>query len=105
VKGNLVQNPLHHRLQPPRTDVFDRRIEIDRDIGKGVDGVIGEGDRQVFGAISATYCLIRLASVSRQDAAEIILAQRLQLHADRQTALQFRQQVGWLGDVETRRTR
>src|SRR3546814_5280886 len=35
-----------------------------------------------------------------EDADEVVLAQRAQLHADREAALHFRDQVGRLGQVE-----
>ena len=41
-EGNLVEHPLHHRLQPPRADILDRGIDRDRDIGERVDAVGGE---------------------------------------------------------------
>ena len=37
IEGKLVQNPLHHRLQPPGTDILDGRIQLDRDIGSGAN--------------------------------------------------------------------
>ncbi len=54
-------------------------------------------------AISAMYCLMRLASRLGEDAAEILARQGLQFDADRQAALQFRQQVRRLRDVECAR--
>ena len=38
-----------------------------------------------------------------ENAAKVILREGLQFDADRQAALQFRQQVRWLGDVESAR--
>jgi len=49
---------------------------------------------------SATYCLISDASGSVQDAAHVVARQRRQLDPDRQTALQFRQQVRGFCDME-----
>src|SRR6476660_4151456 len=43
-EGNLVEDALHHRLQAPRADVLDARIDLDRDRGQCVDGIIGEDE-------------------------------------------------------------
>ena len=32
-EGDFVEHALHHRLQPPRADVLDRRVDRDRDVG------------------------------------------------------------------------
>ena len=51
-------------------------------------------------AISATYCLMRLASVSVRMRRKSSLVSGRQLDADRQPALQLGQQVRRLGDME-----
>jgi hypothetical protein len=59
--------------------------------------------RKVLGCHQGHILLDQTGFGLRQDPPEIILAQRSQLHPDRQTSLQFRQQVGWLGDVKRAR--
>ena len=54
-------------------------------------------------AISATYCLMRLASGSVRMRRKSSRVSALQLDADRQPALQLRQEVRRLGDVERAR--
>jgi len=53
--------------------------------------------------ISAIYCLIRDASGSVRMRRMSSRVSRLQLDPDRQAALQFRQQIGRLGDVKRTR--
>jgi len=43
-EGNVVQHPLHHRLQPPRADVLHRGIDGDCDVGKRIYGAMKEGE-------------------------------------------------------------
>src|SRR3984885_16073693 len=63
-KADLIQHALHHRLQPARANIFDGSIDLG---GKASDRryrVVGKFESRPSGCISATYCLIRLASVA-----------------------------------------
>ena len=80
------------------------RVDLRRDVGDRVDRVVGEVERRrPRSAISATYCLIRLASGSVRMRRKSSSVSDFELDADRQAALQFGQQVGRLGDVERAR--
>ena len=79
------------------------RFTVDRDVGDGVDGVVGEVERHALGLQQRDVLLDQRRLRLGQDAAEVVARQRLQLDADRQAALQFGQQVGRLGDMERAR--
>ena len=38
VEGDLVEHPLHHRLQPARADVLDGGVHLRGDVGQRIDG-------------------------------------------------------------------
>ena len=42
LEADLVEHALHHRRKPPRADIFDARIDLDRHIGDGVYRILGE---------------------------------------------------------------
>ena len=41
-EADLLDHLLQHRLQPARADVLHRAVDLDRRVGQGVDGVVGE---------------------------------------------------------------
>ncbi len=73
---------------------------MDGDIGQGIDAVIGELEGEAFGFHQRLVLPDKARLGFRQDAAEVFLGQRTQFDADRQAALQFRQEVRRLGDME-----
>ena len=100
---NLVEHALHHGLQPPRADVLDAGVHQHGDVGDGVDGVLGEFERDALGRHQRDVLLDQRRLGVGQDAAQVVAGQRVELDPDRQPALQFRQQVGRLRDVERAR--
>ena len=105
LEADVLEQLLHHRLQPPRADILDRFVHLGGDAGERLDAVVGEVDRHALGAEQRLILLGQAGAGRRQDADEILLGQRLQLDADRQAALKLGQQVGRLGDVERARWR
>ena len=100
VEADVLEQFLHHRLQPPGADILDRLVDLGGDAGERLDAVVGEGDGDALGAEQRLILLGQAGAGRRQDADEILLGQRLQLDADRQPPLKLGQQVGGLGDVE-----
>ena len=76
------------------------RVHLDRDPGDRVDRVVGEVERQTLRRHQRLVLLDEARLRLRQDAAEILLGQRAELDADRQAALQLRQEVRRLRDME-----
>ena len=73
-EGDLVEDALHHRLQPPCADILDRRVHLHRDAGDRVDRIVGEVERQPLGRHQRLVLLDEARLGLRQDAAEIVLA-------------------------------
>ena len=100
LEADVLEQLLHHRLQPPGADILDRLVHLGGDAGERLDAVVGEVDRHALGAEQRLILLGQAGAGRRQDADEILLRQRLQLDPDRQPALELGQQVRGLGDVE-----
>ena len=87
-------------MQATRTDVLGGFVYLPCGLGDALDAVFGEFDVHPFGRHQRLVLHgdggIRLG----QDALEVVGGQRLQLNADRQTPLQFRDQIGWAGHLE-----
>ena len=98
--ADVIEHPLQHRVQPPRPDVLDGGVDLGGDIGDGHNAFIGEVQVNALGSQQRLVLLDQAAFGLGEDAAEIFAAQRLEFNPDGQTALQFRQQIGRLGDVE-----
>src|SRR5262249_54163383 len=48
-EGYLVEHALHHRLQTAGADILHRRVDGDRNVGEGIDGAVGDIERDAFG--------------------------------------------------------
>ena len=103
IEGNLVEHPLNHGLQPARADVLDRGVDLGGDARQRVDGVVREPKSDAFRRHQGDVLLDEARLRLNQDAAEVLLGERLELDADRQPALQLGQQVRGLGHVESPR--
>ena len=76
------------------------QFDMNGHIGDRVDGIVREDEVQAFRRHQRGVLLDEAGFRLRQNAAEVLAGQRLQLDADRQAALQLGQKVGRLGDVE-----
>src|SRR5262249_56193719 len=91
---------LHDRVETPRPDVLERPVDalgVARDLA---DSVGGEGELHRLGAQQRLVLLDEGILRLGQDAYEILFGQRVELDADREAALELRDQVRGLGDVE-----
>src|SRR5690606_26824746 len=99
-EGHLFKQALEQRVQAPGADVLGLLVDLPGNLGKALDAVGGKGNLQAFGLQQLAVLLgergVRLA----EDALASLRRQRLEFHADRQAALQFRYQVAGLGKVE-----
>src|SRR5215471_1620416 len=97
---DVVKDTLHHSLQPSRPDILDGRIDQNRHVRNGVDGVIGEFQGDALGLDQCHVLLDQRGLGLSEDALQVVARPGLQLDPDRYPAVQFRQQVGWLGKME-----
>ena len=42
LEADVLEQFLHHRLQPPRADILDRFVHLGGDAGERLDAVVGE---------------------------------------------------------------
>src|SRR5690606_16981093 len=95
-----IEQALEHGMQAAGADVLLALVHLRGDLGKAFDRIRGEFEPDPFGGqqfhVLAGQRGLRLG----EDADEVVLAQRGQLYPDREAALQLRDQVGGLGQVE-----
>ena len=99
-EAHLLQQLLHHRLQPAGADVLDPAVDLVGELGDLGDRVVGEVQGDALGAHQRGVLLDQAGLGLDQDAGEVVAAERLQLDPDRQAALQLGQQVRGLAQVE-----
>ena len=87
-------------MQPAGTDVFDTVVDVGGEVGQGVHRVLAECQRHRFRPQQRRVLLQQRVLGFRQNPAQIVARQRRQFDADRQAPLQFRQQVGRLGQMK-----
>ena len=98
VERHRLEQPLHHGVQAAGADVLGALVDVPGDLGDPADAIGGELDGDALGRAAAPAYWVS-ASGSREDRSKS-LDQRRQLDPDREAALQLRDQVGRLGDVE-----
>ncbi len=87
-------------MQPARADVLGVFVDMKCHLSEATYAVFPEIERDLLG-VEQRRVLRRQRRVGLgQDAHEVVGRQRLQLHADREPALQLGNQVGRLGDME-----
>ena len=87
VEGDVVEDTLHHGREPPRADILDIGVHLDRDVGDRVDRIVGEVELDAL-RLHQSHVLLDQARLGLgEDAAEIVARQRAQLDADREPAL------------------
>ncbi|MNP72122.1 hypothetical protein D3C76_1686090 [compost metagenome] len=91
--GNIFHQTLKHGVQTTRADVFGAFVNLPCGFCDAADAIGGEVDIDAFGAHQRFVLLGQRRAWLGQDALEIFGGQRLQFNADRQAALQFRDQI------------
>ena len=100
VVRDIFHQAFQHGMQTTRTDVFGGFVHLPCGLGNTFDTVFGELEVHAFGR-HQRFVLNGCRGVwLGQDTFEVFGRQRLQLNADRQTALQFRDQIRRAGNLE-----
>src|SRR6185503_14550621 len=99
-EADLLQQPLHYRMQAPGADILDRAVDIGGKRGECIDCVLAESERHLLGLHQGLVLLDEACFRLDQDTAEVVARERVQLDADRQAALQLGQEVRRLGHVK-----
>jgi hypothetical protein len=100
---DFVQQAFQNGLKAAGADILDAVVHGLCEVCQRVDCGILEDEGDAFGGHEGFVLADQAGFGLRQDPRKSSLCPAPQLHADRQTALQFRQQVGRLGDVKRAR--
>ena len=99
VERDLVEQLLHDGVQAARADVLGALVDDRREVGDALDGA-GRERASTPSVESSAVLLDERALRLGQDADEVLAAERLELDADREAALQLGDEVRRLRDVE-----
>ena len=100
LEGDLLQHLLHDGVQAAGADVLGALVDAGGEAGDLFERVVGEHQLDPLGFQQRRALLDERVFRLREDADEVRLAERLQLDADREAALQLGDHVAGLGDVE-----
>ncbi len=100
VERDLVQQPLHDRVEPPGADVLGARVHLHGDLGDRLHRLRQKTQRHLLRPQQLHVLPDQGVLGLGQDADEILARQGLQLDPDGKAPLQLGDQVGGLGDVE-----
>src|SRR6185369_1691572 len=100
IERDLLEELFHHRIEAPGANILRARVHLHRDLRDRLHRLRGEPEGHLF-RLQELYVL-RDQRVARlgKNADEIVPRQGVQLDADRKAALELRDQVRRLGDVE-----
>ena len=87
-------------MQAAGADVFLAFVDQEGDLGQAVDGAFVKADVHALGRQQGHVLAHQRVLGFGEDALEVVAAERAQFDADREAALQLRDQVGRLGHVE-----
>ena len=97
---HVLEQLFDHRVEATRADVLGFLVHRERDFREAPDAVVGEFDFHFLGAQQRLVLPGQAGIGAGQDALEIGDRQRFQFDPDREAALQLRDQVGRLGQME-----
>ena len=100
LEADFVEHPFHDGVQPPRTDVFGRLVDLKGELGHFAQGFRRKLEPQAFGFEQRRRLLHQRGLGLGQDADEVAHGQRLQLDPNGEAALQLRDQVARLRHME-----
>src|SRR6266481_1688919 len=99
-EGDLLEQLLHHRVEPPRPDVLGALVHRGGDLRHLLDGVLPEREGHALRLqqlhVLSDEGVLGLA----KDADKILARQGLELDPDGKAPLQFGNEIRGLGDVE-----
>src|SRR5437870_128986 len=87
-------------MQPTRADVLCTLVDARREVGDPFDGAAGEGQMDALCLHERRVLLDESAPRLGEDPHELVAAERLELDADREAALELRNEIGGLRYVK-----
>src|SRR5713101_2188608 len=100
IEGDLIEQALHHGVQPAGPDALGARVHLGGDAGDLGDRIVAEDDRHALGREECRVLADEGVLGLGQDADEVGLGEGLELDADGEAALELRNEIRGLGDVE-----
>src|SRR5256712_3030601 len=100
VERDLLQQPLHDRVEPPRPDVLRARVHLHRNVRDRLHRVRRELESHLLRPQQLRVLLEQRVLRFRQDADEILARQGVELDADREAPLELGDEVRGLRDVK-----
>ncbi len=99
-EGDLFEQLLHDRVEPPRPDILGPLIDRGGDIRHGLHRVLSEGQGDALGLQELHVLTDEGVPRLGQDADKILPRQGLQLDPDGEASLELGDEIRRLGDVE-----
>ena len=103
LEGDLVEQLLHHGVEPTRADVLGALVDDRRKVGDAVNRIGGERQLDPLGFHERRVLLDQRAARLGQDPDELVPAERLELDANRKSTLELRDRDRTAWRRETRR--
>src|SRR5712691_5077089 len=100
IERDLLQELLHDRVEPPRTDVLGAIVHPDGELGDRVHRVVRERQPHPLGGQKLHVLTDEGVAGFGQNADEIRARQGVELDSDGESALELRDEIGGLGHVE-----
>src|SRR6266536_5831667 len=100
VEADLVEEPLHHGVEPARAAVLHTLFHVRGDARDLLDRVLGDLEVDALRGEERDVLLHERVLRLAQDAHQALAPERLELDADRESPLELGDEVGHLRDVE-----
>src|SRR2546427_728679 len=100
VERDLLQQPLHDRVEPARPDVLCARVHLHRNVRDRLHRIRRERESHLLRPQQLRVLLEQRVLRFRQDADEILARQGVELDADREAPLELGDEVRGLRDVK-----
>src|SRR6186713_1381115 len=94
IERELVEQPFHHRVQPPRADVLLPLVDGEGDLGEPPDRVRHKLEMDVLRRQQRLVLAHETGVGGREDLLEVVHRQRFQLHANGKASLQLGNEIG-----------
>ena len=89
-EADILDQPLHHRMQAARADILDLFVDLAGEAGDFGDALFGEIDRDALGRHQGGVLLDQAGFRLHQNSRKVVLGQRVELDPNGQASLEFR---------------
>src|SRR4051812_20008450 len=100
VEADVLEDAFQDGVQPAGADVLGRAVDLEGQVGHGLDGVAGELERDAFGPQQRLVLADQRGPRLAEDSREVVAGQVVHLDADGEPSLKLGHQVRRLGPME-----